>query len=69
LTEPLLLVLDLSANYHSFLIRLWKIKQEDVFVWRASLENPQTGEVLGFENLRVLFKYLETLTIEKEDED
>jgi len=62
-------MVELSANYHSFLIRLWKIKQEDTFVWRASLENPQTGEVLGFEDLQALLKYLETLTNEKENKD
>jgi len=62
-------MVEKPTNYHSFLIRLWKIKQEDTFTWRASLENPQTEEIFGFKNLQALFEYLESLTTREANDD
>jgi hypothetical protein len=49
-----------SPNYLSYLLRLWQSGSADRTVWRASLENPMTGERLGFANLKDLFAFLET---------
>lgn len=57
-----------SPKYHSFLLRLWALRQKGILVWRASLENPQTEEILGFESPENLFDYLRNLT-RREDND
>ena len=46
----------------SYLLRLWPVQQQDQTVWRASLENPHTGERLGFATLERLFAFLEDQT-------
>ena len=51
-----------EPNYRSYLLRLWRIKENDSRSWRASLENTQTGELLGFEDLDALLRYLHTFT-------
>ncbi len=43
-------------NYHAFLLRLWRESDHDP--WRALLEDPHTGERLGFANVGQLFTYL-----------
>ena len=47
-------------NYHSYLLRVWLVKDSGKSVWRGSLENPFTGERKGFANLRELFIFLTT---------
>jgi hypothetical protein len=49
--------------YHSYLLRLWSADEQGQKVWRASLENPHTGEHLGFANLERLFAFLQDQTI------
>lgn len=48
--------------YHAYLLRLWPAVEQGKVVWRASLENPQTGERLGFANLERLFVFLQDQT-------
>jgi hypothetical protein len=48
--------------YHSYLLRLWLASDQGQPVWRASLENPQTGERLGFASLERLFTFLQDQT-------
>ena len=43
---------------HSYLLRLWPTGPAGQPVWRASLEDVQTGERLGFANLEQLFVFL-----------
>lgn len=38
-------------------------------IWRASLENPRTKEILGFETIQDLSKYLVNLTGSEENID
>jgi hypothetical protein len=45
--------------YQSYLIRLWQVRGDDAVLWRASLENPLTGECHGFASLKALFEFLE----------
>jgi hypothetical protein len=47
--------------YRSFLLRLWQAGTPDKPVWRASLEDPRTRQVIGFDNLEVLIEYLQLL--------
>jgi len=44
-------------DYLAYLLRLWRTKGEEA-VWRASLEDPHTGERLGFASLDELFTFL-----------
>ncbi len=47
------------SNYHSYLLRLWQVHGNEGFGWRASLEDVQTGEMIGFQDLAALVSYLE----------
>ena len=49
-TEPL--------AYQSYLLRLWRAPGGAEQPWRASLENPLTGERRGFADLEALVAYL-----------
>jgi len=46
-------------GYLSYLLRLWQSGSRDNAVWRASLQNPMTGERWGFATLKELFTFLE----------
>ena len=48
-----------QGSYLSYLLRLWKTKSGGEGIWRASLENPHTGERKGFANLTDLFTFLD----------
>ncbi len=51
-----------EPRYTSYLLRLWQIMSGDEMVWRASLENAQTGERRGFTSLDALFAFLRQQT-------
>jgi hypothetical protein len=44
--------------YLSFLLRLWRVRQNGPDVWRASLEDPRTGKRRGFADLELLITFL-----------
>ncbi len=44
-------------NYRSYLLRLWCDETPDQ-CWCASLEDPHTGERIGFASLEQLFAFL-----------
>lgn len=44
------------ARYQAYMLRLWQ--DEAGTDWRASLENPHTGERRGFASLEALFTFL-----------
>ncbi len=48
--------------YLAYLLRLWRSSPRGN--WRASLENPQTGERLGFGSLDAVFDFLDRRTQE-----
>jgi hypothetical protein len=59
---------DKPTDY-SFILRLWQIQGEEVqganaeqWLWRASLDDPQTGDRVGFSNLEALFNYIREKT-------
>ena len=45
-------------TYLSYLLRLWRADGEEGATWRASLENPQTGERRGFAGLDAMVAFL-----------
>ena len=47
-----------DRRYLSFLLRLWRIKQQGCEIWRASLEDPHTGEQHGFASLDLMLAFL-----------
>ena len=53
---------DNGATYMSYLLRLWRVIEGGEAAWRASLEDPHTGERLGFAGLWELLNYLEART-------
>ncbi len=42
----------------SFLLRLWQTEEGRGSAWRASLEDPESGERIGFASLEQLFGFL-----------
>jgi len=53
------------TDYRAYLLRVWRVQQADRAVWRASLEDPHTGERRGFASLAQLIDYLQQ-TLEKQ---
>jgi len=48
------------AHYYSYLLRVWRTGHRPV--WRASLEEPQSGRRRGFASLEALYLYLQSQT-------
>ena len=40
-----------QGDYHSYLLRMWRVQGEEGVDWRASLEDVQTDELYGFPDL------------------
>jgi hypothetical protein len=55
-----------TRNYRAYLLRLWRESQHDP--WRATLEDPHTGERLGFAGMDRLIAYLRRQTHEADRE-
>lgn len=45
-------------RYYSYMLRLWLAYSSEEASWRASLEDPRTGERTGFATMRELFGFL-----------
>jgi hypothetical protein len=46
-------------RYRAYLLRLWEADGDEPPAWRASLEDPHTGQRTSFADLAQLFAYLE----------
>ena len=53
-------------RYIAYLLRLWPERQAGVDVWRASLEDPHTGQRHGFADLERLFSFLKGQTARRD---
>jgi hypothetical protein len=53
------------ADYHASLLRLWR--EHHGGPWRASLQDAESGERLGFADLERLFAHLRQLTHDTTD--
>ncbi|MBN1937627.1 MAG: hypothetical protein JW934_23420 [Anaerolineae bacterium] len=51
-----------SHSYLSYLLRMWRSGESEQAIWRASLEDPMTGERQGFHTLPDLFAFLERMS-------
>jgi hypothetical protein len=47
-----------APNYVSYLLRLWREKGGQTTWWRASLQDPHSGERVGFAHLDELVAFL-----------
>jgi hypothetical protein len=45
-------------QYRVYLLRVWQVLSGERLVWRASLEDPRTGERHGFADLEHLIAFL-----------
>ncbi|MGD2147581.1 MAG: hypothetical protein PVH41_12870 [Anaerolineae bacterium] len=55
-------MIEQRRGYVAYLLRLWQAKGEDGMAWRASLESVNSGEHLGFADLKELFVFLERVS-------
>jgi len=53
---------DQQRQYRSYLLRLWRAGSQGRWVWRASLEDPRSGERKSFADLERLFAFLKQQT-------
>jgi hypothetical protein len=51
-----------QQRYLSYLLRLWRSEAVGQSIWRASLEDPHTGERRNFASIEHLFAFLEEQT-------
>jgi hypothetical protein len=49
---------SIKRRYLSYLLRLWQITDAGKIAWRASLEDPRTGERQGFTSLEGMISFL-----------
>jgi hypothetical protein len=47
-----------ARGYVAYLLRLWRETSGGSTRWRASLQDPHSGEMVGFASLTELFGYL-----------
>jgi hypothetical protein len=52
-----------SRSYMSYLLRIWRSGENEQAVWRASLEDPMTGQRHGFHTLSDLYIFLEGMSL------
>jgi len=53
-------------DYHSFLVRLWRVTAEGGPAWRGSLQRPGSADVVGFAGLEELCQLLREETSQVE---
>ncbi len=51
-----------KRGYRAYLVRLWRVMSAGRSVWRASVEDPHTGERRGFADLDALVAFLKNET-------
>jgi hypothetical protein len=50
------------SQYHAYLLRIWQEAASETAVWRFSLEDPSSGQRLGFADLAALVAFLHQQT-------
>ena len=48
-----------QSGYHAYLLRFWQVGRGRDTAWRASLENPRTGEEKRFSSIQDMHVFLE----------
>ena len=49
----------MRAHYMAYMLRLWTAGEGETVTWRASLEDPRTGDVHAFASVHALVAFLE----------
>lgn len=49
-------------DYRSYLLRLWRVSDDEKPAWRALLKSAHTGRQVGFGTLEELFEFLQSQT-------
>jgi len=58
---------EFAPHYLAYLLRLWRDSEHTP--WRAQLEDPHTGETIGFSSLAELFAFLTKQTNNNKGQD
>lgn len=58
-----------STPYIAYLLRLWQESHNGQTVWRASLEDAQSGKLHGFGSLAALFAFLESQATQRDRQE
>ena len=53
---------DIPQTYLVYLLRLWQVREDNIVLWRAALEDTRANERLVFTDLTALFAYLQAQT-------
>lgn len=56
----------LSEKYFSYMIRIWKTKEQSADRWHASLQDPTTQRIIHFNTLEELFDFIRQRLLAKE---
>ena len=59
---------SVQSDYHSYLLRMWRVQGDKGVDWRATLEEVHSGELHGFPDLAALLGYLEALGCSNQQE-
>jgi hypothetical protein len=56
-----------AQSYHAYLLRFWREHGSES--WRATLEDPHSGEMIGFASMQQLFAYLDEKSASQIEKD
>jgi hypothetical protein len=56
---------DETDGYQAYLLRLWRVRYQGRWRWRASIDSPHTGECQVFATLAGLFTFLKDKTLQE----
>jgi hypothetical protein len=51
-----------ERRYQAFLVRLWTVAEDGMYVWRASAQDAHTGSCRAFADLAGLYEFLVAVT-------
>ncbi len=53
-------MIEKQREYLAYMLRIWLVRDNQQILWRASVENAQTGERRGFASLDELLEFLQS---------
>lgn len=51
--------MPVNSHYASYLLRLWRVHNDQQTTWVASIQDPTTGEKSSFANVAALLQFLQ----------
>lgn len=58
---------DKHPIYYAYLLRVWRDGPDNP--WRATLEDPHTGDVIGFATIEQLYDFIQSQVAENPQKD